>query len=61
MEGAAVKKKALPGKWLAFTLDTSEEAAKARFLEKYGYEAAQVCRVPALLLVGPIRDVSRGG
>jgi hypothetical protein len=54
-----VKKKALPGKWLAFALDTNEETAKARFLEKYGYEAAEVHRLPALLLVGPIRDESR--
>jgi hypothetical protein len=53
--------KPLPGKWLGFTPDTNEQAAKSRFLEKYGYEASQVHRPPALLLVGPIREATLNG
>ncbi len=44
----------LTGFWLAFTPDTPEEAAVARFAEKHGYPPREVHRSGGLLLVGPV-------
>jgi hypothetical protein len=42
------------GWWLCFSPDTSAEAARRRFRQKYGCEPAEVLRAGAVLLVGPL-------
>lgn len=48
--------KRLGGLWLAFSPDTPEERAVARFLEKHGRPPARVIRSKMLLLVGPVES-----
>ncbi len=40
--------------WRGFSLDTTEAAAIAAFVERYGIPPATVRRVPGALLVGPV-------
>ncbi len=40
--------------WLGFTLNTPEDKARARFVEKYGYPPAGVER-DSILSVGPVQ------
>ena len=51
--------KRLEGLWLAFSPDTPEEQAAARFTEKHGYPPQEVHRSKGLLLVGPIGESER--
>jgi len=49
----------LNGLWLAFSPDTPERQAMARFTEKYGYPLCEIHRSGGLLLVGPIDRTTR--
>lgn len=46
--------RALEGVWLAFTTNTSEEAARRRFRARCGHEPARMLHSLGLLLVGPV-------
>ena len=44
----------LEGKWLGLTLDATDEHARAAFLRRYGYPAAEIHRGKVLVYAGPI-------
>ena len=58
--GEAVKPteetRALAGVWLAFTPNTTEEAARRRFQTRYGHEPERLLRRLGLLLAGPVTE-----
>lgn len=42
--------------WLAFSDDTPEDAARRRFLERFGYPPAEIHRHKGLLWLGPVEQ-----
>ncbi len=42
--------------YLAFTIDTDEQAARTRFVDKYGEEPQFTFTSDGLLLLGPVPD-----
>jgi hypothetical protein len=42
------------GAWRGFTPDTSDDAARKRFVELFGVEPAELRRGTSILLAGPI-------
>ena len=47
------------GTWQAYTLDTTEDQARALFAERHGYAPAEVVRSGSILLAGPVRESAK--